>query len=52
MDRVGKVKGAIYLNKQVIENVQMQAIGGMMAAKEIWEKSNSAKPIKWSRHLD
>ena len=39
MDRVGKVKGAIYLTKQVIETVQMQAISGMMAAKEIWERA-------------
>jgi hypothetical protein len=38
-DRTGKVKGAIYLAKQVIETVQMQAIGGMIAAKEIWERA-------------
>ena len=36
-DRLGKIKGAIYKTKQVIETVQMQAIGGMMAAKQLWE---------------
>ena len=41
LDRTGKVKGAIYLAKQIIDTVQMQvqAIGGMMAAKEIWERA-------------
>ena len=34
---MGKIKGAIHLTKQVIETVQMQAMGGMMAAKELWE---------------
>ena len=36
-ERAGKIKGAIYKAKQVIETVQMQAIGGMMAAKQLWE---------------
>ena len=38
-DRWGKIKGAIYLTKQVIDTVQMQAIGGMMAAKQLWEQA-------------
>ena len=36
-DRTGKIKGAIYLAKQIIETYQMQAVGGMMAAKYLWE---------------
>ena len=36
-DRTGKVKGAIYLTKSIIETHQMQGIGGMMAAKTLWE---------------
>ena len=36
-ERAGRIKGAIYKAKQVIETVQMQAIGGMMAAKQLWE---------------
>ena len=36
-ERVGKIKGAIYQTKQIIETIQMQAIGGMMAAKQLWE---------------
>jgi hypothetical protein len=39
LDRKGKIKGAIYLTKQVIETIQMQAIGGMMAAKQLWERA-------------
>ena len=36
-ERAGRIRGAIYKAKQVIETVQMQAIGGMMAAKQLWE---------------
>ena len=36
-ERFGKIKGAIYQTKQIIETIQMQAIGGMMAAKQLWE---------------
>ena len=39
IDRTGKVKGAIYLAKQIIDAVQMQGIRGMMTAKEIWERA-------------
>ena len=36
-ERTGKIKGAIYLTKSVIETYQMQEIGGMMAARTLWE---------------
>ena len=36
-ERTGKVKGAIYLTKTIIETFQMQGIGGMMAARILWE---------------
>ena len=39
IERTGKIKGAIYLTKQVIETVQMQMVGGMMAAKQLWEQA-------------
>ena len=38
-DREGKVKGAIFEVKAIIDDFQMQAIGGMMAAWELWEKA-------------
>ena len=36
-DRIGKIKGAIYLTAQIIDSFEMQAMGGMMAAKYLWE---------------
>ena len=39
IDRRGKIKGAMFEVKSVIDEFQMQAIGGMMAAWELWEKA-------------
>ena len=39
VDREGKLKGAIFEVKSIIEDFQMQAVGGMMAAWELWEKA-------------
>ena len=36
-DMTGKIKVAIYLTKSIIETDQMQEIGGMMAARTLWE---------------
>ena len=36
-DREGRVKGAIFEVQSIIEEFKMQAIGGMMAAWELWE---------------
>ena len=36
-DRTAKVKGAIYATKQIIDTFEMQTMGGMMAAKQLWE---------------
>ena len=38
-DRAGRVKGATMEVRSIIEDFQMQAIGGMMAAWELWEKA-------------
>ena len=38
-DREGKLKGAIFEVKSIVEDFQMQAVGGMMAAWELWEKA-------------
>ena len=38
-ERAGKIKGATMEIRSVIEEFQMQAIGGMMAAHELWEKA-------------
>ena len=38
-DREGKVKGAMFEVKSIVEDFRMQAIGGMMAAWELWEKA-------------
>ena len=38
-DREGKVKGAMSEVKSIVEDFRMQAIGGMMAAWELWEKA-------------
>ena len=38
-DRMGKLKGATREIKTIIEEFQMQAIAGMMAAWELWERA-------------
>ena len=38
-EREGKLKGAIFEVKGIIEDFQMQAIGGMLSAWELWEKA-------------
>ena len=38
-ERAGRVKGATLEVKSIIEEFQMQVIGGMMAAWELWEKA-------------
>ena len=38
-ERMGRIKGATMEVKSIIEDFQMQSIGGMMAAWEIWEKA-------------
>ena len=39
MERAGRIKGAALEIKSIIEEFQMQAMGGMMAAWELWEKA-------------
>ena len=39
IQRLGKVKGAIYEAAAILKDYRMQAIGGMMGAWDIWEKS-------------
>ena len=39
MERVGRVKGATMEIKSIIEEFQMQAMGGMVAAWELWERA-------------
>ena len=36
-ERTGKIKGAIFLTKTIVETYQMQGIGAMAAAKTLWE---------------
>ena len=38
-ERAGRIKGAALEIKSVVEEFQMQAMGGMMAAWELWEKA-------------
>ena len=38
-DRRGKIKGATMEIKSIIEDFQMQAMGGLMVAWELWEKA-------------
>ena len=38
-ERVGRIRGATMEIKGIIEEFQMQAIGGMMAAVELWERA-------------
>ena len=37
LERKGKVQGAIYTTASILDTVQMQAMGGLMAAKYLWE---------------
>ena len=39
MERVGRIKGATLEIKTIIEEFQMQALGGMMAAWVLWERA-------------
>ena len=39
LERTGRIKGATREIKTIIEEYQMQAIGGMMAAWELWERA-------------
>ena len=38
-ERKGRIKGATMEVKSIIEDFQMQSIGGIMAAWEIWKKA-------------
>ena len=38
-ERVGRIKGATMEIKGIIEEFQMQTLGGMMAAWELWERA-------------
>ena len=38
-ERAGRIKGAALEIKSIVEEFQMQAMGGMMAAWELWEKA-------------
>ena len=38
-ERAGRVRGAAMEIKSIVEDFQMQAMGGMMAAWELWERS-------------
>ena len=38
-DRAGKIKGATFETLSIIEEFRMQAVGGMMAAWELWERA-------------
>ena len=38
-DRQGKLKGAIFEVKSIVDDFRMQAISGMMAARELWERA-------------
>ena len=37
--RLAKVKGAMYETKAILEDFEMQAIGGMAEAWDIWERA-------------
>jgi hypothetical protein len=39
LERLGRIRGATMEIKSIIEEFPMQAIGGMMAAWELWEKA-------------
>lgn len=36
-ERTGKIKGAIFLTKTIVETYQMQGIAAMAVAKTLWE---------------
>merc|ERR1719509_344437 len=36
-ERMGKIKGAIYSTASILETLEMQCMGGLMAAKHLWE---------------
>ena len=38
-ERAGRIKGATLEIKSIIDEFQMQTLGGMMAAWELWEKA-------------
>ena len=38
-ERYGKIKGAAMEVKQIIEDFQMQALGGLAAARDLWERA-------------
>ena len=38
-ERLGRIKGATMEIKSIVEEFQMPAVGGMMAAWELWEKA-------------
>ena len=38
-ERIGRIKGAALEIRSIIEEFQMQMMGGMMAAWELWEKA-------------
>jgi hypothetical protein len=38
-DRAGKIKGATFETLSIIEELRMQAVWGMMAAWELWERA-------------
>ena len=39
MERSGRIKGATMEIKSIVEEYEMQAMGGLMAARELWEKA-------------
>ena len=38
-DRAGRIKGATMEIRSIVEEYLMQAIGGLMAARELWERA-------------
>ena len=52
-ERTGKIKGAIYLTKTIIDTYQMQGIGGLMAcSKDTLGGCHSTQSPTWHGHLD
>ena len=45
-ERAGRVKGAALEIKSIIEDFQMQCIGGMRAAWELWESTRMAFKVR------
>ena len=39
MERSGKIKGASMEIKSIVEEYQMQTCGGLIAARELWERA-------------